>query len=138
MLVDELNEDRLTQLLAFIDRLQQTPARKRRAADRTKLFGECKRVAGETTIGYYGKLRQWLDRDMPQPKSRRRARQSDDSAASRAKAKLTVQSRLLWPRGESLPPRARPSRARRQSAARTTSGRSKSDTRQPSSSCRCN
>lgn len=25
MLVDELNEDRLTQLLAFIDRLQQTP-----------------------------------------------------------------------------------------------------------------
>lgn len=80
MLVDELNEDRLTQLLAFIDRLQQTPPGSDELRHRTKLFGECKRVAGETTIGYYGKLRQWLDRDLPQAKSRRRARrQSDDS-----------------------------------------------------------
>jgi len=79
MLVDELNEDRLTQLLAFIDRLQQTPPGSDELRKRTKLFGECKRAPGETTIGYYGKLRQWLDRDLPQAKSRRRAqRQSDE------------------------------------------------------------
>jgi hypothetical protein len=80
MLVDELNEDRLNQLLAFIDRLQQTPPGSAELRHRTKLFGECKRIAGETTIGYYGKLRQWLDRDLPQPKSRRRrSRQADES-----------------------------------------------------------
>ena len=80
MLVDELNEDRLTQLLAFIDRLQQTPPGSDELRKRTKLFGECKRVAGDTTIGYYGKLRHWLDRDLPQAKSRRRRpRQADES-----------------------------------------------------------
>ena len=42
MLVDELNEDRLTQLLAFIDRLQQTPPGSAELRHRTKLFGECK------------------------------------------------------------------------------------------------
>ena len=80
MLVDELNEDRLTQLLAFIDRLQQTPPGSAELRHRTKVFGECKRVAGETTIGYYGKLRHWLDRDLPQAKSRRRRpRLADES-----------------------------------------------------------
>ena len=80
MLVDELNEDRLTQLLAFIDRLQQTPPGSDELRHRTKLFGECKRAAGDTTIGYYGKLRQWLDRDLPQAKTRRRARRLADES----------------------------------------------------------
>jgi len=67
--IEELYEDKLTQLLAFISRLDQTPAEAAEFQRRIKLFGECKRIEGETSGQFYARLRHWLDRDMPQTKS---------------------------------------------------------------------
>ncbi len=76
---DELHEDKLTQLLAFIRRLEETPLGKAELERRTKLFGECQRIEGESSGQFYGRLRHWLDRDIPQTKSPRHApRQTDD------------------------------------------------------------
>ena len=68
-LVEELNEDRLTQLLNFISGLEQTPVGAAELQRRIKLFGDCKRIDGETSGQFYGRLRHWLDRDMLQTKS---------------------------------------------------------------------
>lgn len=79
LLVDELNDDKLTQLLAFVDRLEQTPPGAEEVQRRTKLFGECKRSEGETSGQFYGRLRHWLDRDFPKTKAPRHApRQNED------------------------------------------------------------
>jgi len=78
-LVEELNEDKLTQLLAFIDRLEKTPPGAAELERRVKLFGECKRIEGETSGQYYARLRHWLDKDPPRTKSPRHAsRQNGD------------------------------------------------------------
>ena len=69
LLVEGLNEDQLTQLLEFISRLKETPPGAAELERRIKLFGECKRNEGETSGEFYGRLRHWLDRDMPQTKS---------------------------------------------------------------------
>lgn len=69
MLVEELVEDKLTQLLAFINRLKQTSPGTAELRGRITLFGECKRIEGETSGLFYGRLRYWLDRDTPQAKS---------------------------------------------------------------------
>ena len=77
--VDELYDDKLTQLLAFISGLEQTPSQVGELQRRIKLFGECKRIEDETSGQFYARLRQWLDRDMPQTKSPLHApRQTDD------------------------------------------------------------
>lgn len=79
LLEEELNEDKLTKLLAFISHLEQTPLGADELQRRTKTFGECKRLEGETSGQLYGRLRHWLDRDFPQTKSPRHApRQTGD------------------------------------------------------------
>jgi hypothetical protein len=69
MLDEELAEDNLTQLLVFISQLHQTPPGAAELQRRTKLFGECKQIEGETSGQFYGRLHHWLDRDLPQTKS---------------------------------------------------------------------
>jgi hypothetical protein len=64
----EMIEEKLVQLLAFVGKLKRTPEGANEIQRRTKLFGECKRGAGETSAEYYGRLRHWLDRDIPQTK----------------------------------------------------------------------
>jgi len=69
-LLDEvLSEDKLKQLLASISQLDQTPYGAADLQRRTKLFGECKRIEGETSSQFYARLRHWLDKDIPQTKS---------------------------------------------------------------------
>ena len=69
LLDDELTEDKMTQLLAFLRQLERTPEGAAEIQRRVKLFGECKRGEGETSAEFYAKLRHWLDRDIPQTKS---------------------------------------------------------------------
>ena len=69
LLDEEFTEDKLTQLLAIIRQLDQMPSGAADLQRRTKLFGECKRIEGETSGQFYARLRSWLDRDMPQAKS---------------------------------------------------------------------
>lgn len=77
--VEELCEDKLTQLLMFVQSLEQTPPGAAELQRRKKLFGECKRNEGEPSGLFYGRLRQWLDRPMPQTKSPlHRPRQTGD------------------------------------------------------------
>ncbi len=79
MLVEELNEDKLTQLLEFISRLEQTPPGAAELQRRVKLFGQWKRIEGETSGQFYARLRHWLDRDLPATKSpRHNPRQTGD------------------------------------------------------------
>jgi len=69
LLDEEFTEDKLTELLASITQLDQTPAGAADLQRRTKLFGECKRIEGETSGQFYTRLRHWLDRELPQTKS---------------------------------------------------------------------
>ena len=69
LLVEELNENNLTQLLAFISQHEQTPAGTAELQHRRKLFGECKRNEGETSFQFYARLHHWLYREIPQTKS---------------------------------------------------------------------
>ena len=69
MLDDELVEDKLAQLLAFVSQLERTPIGTAEIQRRVKLFGECKRGEGETAAEFYAKLRRWLDRTIPPSKS---------------------------------------------------------------------
>ena len=69
LLDEELIEDKLTQLLMSISQLDQTPPGADELQRRAKLFGECKRIEGETSGQFYARLRHWLDRDIPQTKS---------------------------------------------------------------------
>lgn len=66
---EELGEDKLTQLLASLSELDQTPDGAADLRLRTRLFGECKRIDGETSSQFYARLRHWLDREVPQTKS---------------------------------------------------------------------
>ena len=72
VLTEELYEDKLRQLLAFIRQLEKTPPGAAEIQRRTKLFGECIRIEGETSGQFYGRLRNWVDRNLPQTKSPRR------------------------------------------------------------------
>jgi hypothetical protein len=69
LLDEELVEDKLTQLLAFIGELEQTPDGAAEIERRVKLFGECKRSEGETSEQFFSRLHHWLHRDIPQTKS---------------------------------------------------------------------
>jgi hypothetical protein len=66
--VDELYEDKLKELLAHIRGLEQTPSEAGELQRRIKLFGDCQRIADETSGQYYARLHSWLGRDMPQTK----------------------------------------------------------------------
>jgi len=82
LLDEELIEDKLTQLLAFIAELEQSPAGAAQVQRRNKLFGECKRSDGETTAEFYSRLHHWLDRVIPQTKFPLHApRQTDEPGA---------------------------------------------------------
>ncbi len=79
LLVEDLNNDKLRQLLEFVDGLRRTPPGADELQRRVKLFGECNRIEGETSGEFYARLRHWLDRDLPQTKSPlHRSRQMDD------------------------------------------------------------
>ena len=67
--IEEQSEEKLRTLLAFVSHLEQTPPGAAELHRRTKIFGECKRIEGETSGQFHGRLRHWLDRDMPQTKS---------------------------------------------------------------------
>ncbi len=69
LLDEEFTEDKLTELLASIGRLDQTPSGAADLQRRTKLFGECKPIEGETSGQFYARLRHWLDREISQTKS---------------------------------------------------------------------
>ena len=69
LLAEELIEERLAQLQAMIDQLKQSPNGTAMLQVRVRLFGECKRIEGETSDQFYARLRHWMDRDMPQTKS---------------------------------------------------------------------
>jgi hypothetical protein len=69
LLDEEFTEDKLTELMASIRQLDQTPPGADELQRRTKLFGECKRIEGETSGQFYVRLRHWLDREIPQTKS---------------------------------------------------------------------
>ena len=76
--VKQLDEETLGHLLAFVRQLERTPPGAAELQRRTTLFGECNRLEGETSSRFRGRLRHWLDREMPQTKSPRRPRQIDD------------------------------------------------------------
>ncbi|MCE9607232.1 MAG: hypothetical protein K8U03_20290 [Planctomycetia bacterium] len=67
--VEEHCEEKLAQLLTFVHSLEQTPPGATELQRRGKLFGECKRVEGESAEQFYGRLRHWLDRPIPQTKT---------------------------------------------------------------------
>jgi len=69
LLDEELAEDKLKQLLESISQIDQTPLGAAELQRRTKLFGECKRIEGETSGQFCARLRHWLDREIPQSKS---------------------------------------------------------------------
>lgn len=69
LLNDELTEDKLGQLLAFIGKLERTPEGAAELQRRVKSFGACQRSKEETSGEFYAKLRHWLDRSMPRSKS---------------------------------------------------------------------
>ena len=71
---DDVNDEKLTKLLAFLSSLQRTPPGAAEVERRTQLFGECRRSENETSAQYYARLRHWLDRDLPQVHSSRVAR----------------------------------------------------------------
>ena len=69
LLDEEFTEDKLKQLLESINQIDQTPLGAAEFQRRTKLFGECQRIDGETSGQFYARLRYWLEREMPQAKS---------------------------------------------------------------------
>jgi hypothetical protein len=68
LLDEELTENKLTELLESISQLDQTPPGADELQRRTKLFGECKRIEGETSGQFYARLHHWLNRVIPHTK----------------------------------------------------------------------
>lgn len=69
----DLTEEKLAQLLEFIGELQQHPEGAAELKLRINRYGKCDRMEGETTAQFYGRLRSWLDKDLPLTKSSRHA-----------------------------------------------------------------
>lgn len=61
----DLIEEKLVHLQVFIDHLAHTDQGLAEIERRTRCFGQCKRIDGETSGKFYARLRHWLDRDMP-------------------------------------------------------------------------
>ena len=66
--IEELVEEDLDKLLVSIEQMQQTPEGAAELQRRVKAFGKCERIEGETSGQFYGKLRRWLNREIPQTK----------------------------------------------------------------------
>lgn len=60
---DDQLQEKLADLQTFVRQLANTPHGKDDLARRVQLFGDCAPAAGETQRHYYGKLRDWLDRE---------------------------------------------------------------------------
>lgn len=69
LLSEELAEENLTQLRTSIDQLRNTSEGFAMLQKRAKVFGECNRIEGETSGRFYARLRNWLEREIPQSKS---------------------------------------------------------------------
>lgn len=69
LLFEKLAEDKLAQLEASIDRLRQSSDGIAMLQKRIKNFGECKRIESENSGQFYARLRNWIERDLPQTKS---------------------------------------------------------------------
>jgi hypothetical protein len=67
--IEEQNDGKLRHLLAFVSQLERTPPGAAELQRRTRIFGECKRIEGETSGQFHARLRHWLDRDLPKTKS---------------------------------------------------------------------
>ncbi len=67
---EEMIEDKLSQLLAFIAQLERTPDGSAEIQRRVKTFGQCRKIEGESSAEFYAKLRRWLDRTIPRSKPR--------------------------------------------------------------------
>ena len=65
----ELIEEKLAQLQVKVAQLEQSPEGIAELQRRTTLYGDCKRLADETSAQFCDKLRIWLERDLPQTKS---------------------------------------------------------------------
>jgi hypothetical protein len=89
LLEAELYKDKLTKLLAVVSQLHQTSSGAAEFQHRRKLFGECKRIEGESSGQFYARLRHWLDREIPQTKSPLHVpRQTGDAAVKEPERKL--------------------------------------------------
>lgn len=73
----DLIEEKLVHLQVFIGHLAHTDQGLAEIERRTRCFGQCKRIDGETSGQFYGRLRHWLDRDMPQTNSPLHALKAD-------------------------------------------------------------
>jgi len=69
LLVDELTENKLRQSMVFMSWLEQTPPGAAEIKRRNTLFGECKRIGGETSKHFDVRQCRWLERNMPKIKS---------------------------------------------------------------------
>ena len=70
-LIEELVEEKLAELQASLEQLQQTPAGRAELKRRAKALGECQRIEGETSTQFFAKLRHWLASELPPAKSPR-------------------------------------------------------------------
>jgi hypothetical protein len=59
---EDLVEEKLSHLQMFIGHLKRTPHGGAEIERRIERFGDCRRIEGETSGHFYGKLRHWLDR----------------------------------------------------------------------------
>jgi hypothetical protein len=75
-LVEDDNDDKLAQLLAFVQLLERTPPGAAELRRRKRLFGECDRSEDESSGQFCARLRHWLDREMPRGRSPRHAPRS--------------------------------------------------------------
>lgn len=57
-------QERLRRLRAFIEELANTEQGRKDLQQRITLLGPCHPIANETPSAFYGRLRQWLDKDL--------------------------------------------------------------------------
>lgn len=69
LLINEMLDEKLAELQTSLEKLKQTPEGIADLERRTKAFGGCERMEGETAMQFYNKLHHWLDRQVPQTKS---------------------------------------------------------------------
>ncbi len=67
--IEEIVAEKLAQLQASLEQMQQNPEGIAELERRVKAFGECRQIEDESSAQFYDKLRRWLDRDIPQTKS---------------------------------------------------------------------
>jgi hypothetical protein len=71
LLVKDMIDEKLIQLQVFIGQLSRTPQGLAELQRRTRCFGACERITGETSGRFYARLRLWLDKDLHEQESPR-------------------------------------------------------------------